>query len=355
MSIILHFFNFLGHCRVVIPRWLDARKELSLKKHNFPYVRPTKAQIKELRTFWGNIKPNLKYVSLYNYGKDKFDVRYIPDDVYYTKIDPYFNDGLSCSSLDDKNFYNLYFPDIRQPQTIARKNNNVYLDNEYNIINEEDVVRKCVEQKKVVVKQSTLSDGGKNIVFWTVADGEDKLRLTIQNSRNFVIQEVITQHHSIGKVHPHSLNSIRILTLTLDNDVRVLSTIVRMGANGANVDNGHSGGIFCGVDNNGRFKNVAYTYMSGQRFDEVHPTTQVKFSDCYIPNYDACLEYVKKLAPRLCRVSRLTSWDLTVDENEKPVLIEVNLAYGGLFFHQIANGPVFGDITKQIIDTVLCR
>lgn len=54
-----------------------------------------------------------------------------------------------------------------------------------------------------------------------------------------------------------------------------------------------------------------------------------------------------------CRVSRLTSWDLTVDKNEEPVLIEVNLAYGGLFFHQIANEPVFGDLTKKVLSEVL--
>lgn len=352
MSRLVDIFNHLGRWRIVIPRYIDSRKELSLKKGNYPYERPTKEQKQELKTLWGKHKPNLKYVSLYNYKQDKFDARYIPDDIYYTKIDPYFNDGISCSSLDDKNFYNLYFPDIKQPKTIARKNGNIYLDERYDIIDIETVVRLCITQQRVVIKKSTLSDGGKNIVFWSVSDGEEKLRSALSAVDNFVVQEIVAQHNSIGKIHPSSLNSIRILTLTLENEVKVLSTIVRMGANGSNVDNGHSGGIFCGVDNDGRFKNVAYTYMDGQRFDDVHPTTHIKFTDCRIPNYPKCLELVKKLAPRLCRVSRLTSWDLTVDENENPVLIEVNLAYGGLFFHQIANGPVFGELTNRVLKEV---
>jgi hypothetical protein len=146
-----------------------------------------------------------------------------------------------------------------------------------------------------------------------------------------------------------------MLTLIFENKVHILSTIVRMGANGSNVDNGHSGGIFCGVDSCGRFKDVAYTYMTGDRYDNVHPTTSVRFSDCYIPNFDKCKDVVTGLAPRLCRVSRLTSWDLTVDKDGEPVLIEVNLAYGGLFFHQIANGPVFGDLTKTVIDEVFLK
>lgn len=52
-------------------------------------------------------------------------------------------------------------------------------------------------------------------------------------------------------------------------------------------------------------------------------------------------------------MSRLTSWDLSVDVEGNPVLIEVNLAYGGLFFHQITNGPVFGDLTEDIINEVI--
>ena len=60
-----------------------------------------------------------------------------------------------------------------------------------------------------------------------------------------------------------------------------------------------------------------------------------------------------QLGSRLTSFSRLTSWDLSVNENGEPILIEVNLAYGGLFFHQIANGPVFGDLTEDIIREVI--
>ena len=126
-----------------------------------------------------------------------------------------------------------------------------------------------------------------------------------------------------------------------------------MGANGSNVDNGHSGGVFSGIDNSGRLKDCAYNYMTGRKFEKKHPTTGSVLSDSVIPNYEKCKELVVKLAPRLTSFSRLTSWDLSVDECGEPILIEVNLANGGLFFHQIANGPVFGDMTKEVIDEVI--
>lgn len=352
MSKIVEWYNRLGKLRVKIPRLIDSYKEFNLKKKNFPYRKPTKEQFKAIKAFWGDIKPSLKYLSLYNFHNESFDPRYIPDDMYYGTIDTYFNNGIDCFALDDKNFYNLYFPDVKQPKTIARKNSGIYTDNNYQIITLDKVISLCEIQGSVIIKQSTLSNGGNNIIFWDISKGIDNLRKNIINAKNIIIQEIVEQHQDIGKVHPSSLNSIRMLTLTYENQVHILSTIVRMGANGSNVDNGHSGGIFCGVDNCGRFKNVAYTYMTGDRYDNIHPTTNIRFSDCRIPNFDKCKEAVTRLAPRLCRISRLTSWDLTVDKNCEPVLIEVNLAYGGLFFHQIANGPVFGDLTKKILDEV---
>lgn len=36
----------------------------------------------------------------------------------------------------------------------------------------------------------------------------------------------------------------------------------------------------------------------------------------------------------------------------EPVLIEANLRYGELDFHQLNNGPVFGKDTKKILDEV---
>ena len=355
MSKIVDLYNRLGLLRVKIPRLIDAHKELKMKKDNFPFKQPTKEQYEAIKSFWRGIKPNIKYLSLYNYDNEVFDPRYIPDDIYYTKVDMYFNNGIECFSLDDKNLYDLYFPDVKQPKTIARKNNGLFTNEKYEIISLQSVVERCRAQGEVIIKKSTLSNGGKNITFWRVTDGDDILITLLAEPHNYIIQEVVSQHSSIGKIHPSSLNSIRVLSLTYENQVHILSTIVRMGVNGNNVDNGHSGGIFCGVNNDGQFKDMAYSYMTGERFYDIHPSSNVKFSDCHIPNFTVCKETIKRLAPRLSRFSRLTSWDFTIDTDGNPVLIEVNLAYGGLFFHQIANGPVFGELTERVLNEIFNR
>lgn len=60
-----------------------------------------------------------------------------------------------------------------------------------------------------------------------------------------------------------------------------------MGANGNKVDNGHSGGCFAEIDDNGGIKDVAYEYMTGKRYLNNHPTTSAKFSESVMPNFDA--------------------------------------------------------------------
>lgn len=66
------------------------------------------------------------------------------------------------------------------------------------------------------------------------------------------------------------------------------------------------------------------------------------------------LELVKSLHPQIPHF-RLVSWDVAINEDGKPILIEVNLKYGELDFHQLNNGSLFGEDAAGILDEVFCR
>ena len=68
-----------------------------------------------------------------------------------------------------------------------------------------------------------MSNGGDNIIFWDKSQGTDILRKSIVSAKNAIIQEIIEQHSALGKVHPHSLNSIRMLTLIFENKVHMIA------------------------------------------------------------------------------------------------------------------------------------
>lgn len=363
---ILSVYDWISEWRVRLPRLIDARKEFRMKKPYLNCSRITAQQERAAKKYWGKLygKIDNRYLSLYNSYSDEFDPRYVPDDLYYGIIDTYFNKALECAAVDDKNWYDLYFADVKQPLTIARKVNGTFLNRAYKMITIEEAMNLCVEAEAVVLKKATLSEGGKGIQFWQRQENEDCcvgensrsadiLFNILNNSDDIIVQKLINQHPNIGQLHANSVNTIRILTMMWGNQVEVLSAIIRMGANGSKVDNGHSGGCFAGIDDSGRVKDVAYDYMTGERYLHRHPTSGAKFSDTVIPNFEDCKSLVRNLAPRLSRVSRLTSWDLSIDECGEPILLEVNLCWGGLFFHQIANGPIFGDKAVEILEKIL--
>ena len=49
---------------------------------------------------------------------------------------------------------------------------------------------------------------------------------------------------------------------------------------------------------------------------------------------------------------KMVSWDFAVNEHGNPIMIEANLCLGELDFHQLNNGPLFGEDTKKILDEV---
>ena len=66
------------------------------------------------------------------------------------------------------------------------------------------------------------------------------------------------------------------------------------------------------------------------------------------------METIKKLHPFIPHF-RMVSWDFSVNEDGMPILIEANLMYGELEFHQLCNGPIFGDDTEEILKEVFSK
>ena len=306
-----------------------------------------------VKKVWHGIKVNKYWLRFYNSiergEKRPFDARYLPLDIQYCFIDDWFNNTQEALIMDDKNWYDLFFFDVNRPKTIARITRHLFFDSDYNNISLDEVVKRCSAEKHVILKPTVGTSGGSGIEFWDESQSPELLRDFLKKHDNYVVQSIIRQHEEINKIYPHSVNSIRIVTCNYEGSTSVLSAVIRMGENGNKLDNASKGGLFCGIDEFGNLRKYAYN-KRGDKF-LTHPQGAV-FADCHIPNYDKCKELVVKLANRFLRISRLISWDLAIDDNGEPTLIEVNLCYGGTDIHQIANGPLYGDKTEEILEKV---
>lgn len=306
---------------------------------------------KEIVNYWGKYtsKFNTIWHKYYSSRNGIYDVRYIPDDLYYTIIDQHFNNRKYGWGVNDKNYYKLWFKDVKQPETLVRKINNILYNDDYEIISEEQAIEKCFEYEELIIKPSVETGGSKGIVFWHKSQGIEKLKYLIKHTNsNLVIQKMIIQHKNLNDIHSTSVNTIRTISLLLKGEVHILSSVLRMGIDGSKVDNASAGGITCGIKESGQLKDVAYS-AHGIKYEK-HPQGYI-FSECVIPSYDKVLKMIKKQHVKMAHF-RLISWDIAIDKDGEPILIEANLRNGQCDFHQFNNGPLFGDLTDEVLSEV---
>lgn len=325
-------------------------KELKIKENLSKGKLVDKKAIEEV---WKGIYVNDVWSRYYNgierEKKGAFDARYIPLDIEACFVDDWFNDINAALAIDDKNMYDMYFHDVNMPKTVGRIINHTFLDEKYNSISIDTLLERCSLAKHIIMKPSIGSMAGHGIVFWNEDEGVDVLKKFLLEHDNYLLQELIHQHEEINKIYPQSVNSIRIVTCNFKGKTEVLSAVIRVGQGGNKLDNASQGGLFCGINEDGTLKKYGYT-----KYGEtctVHPQGTV-FAQCHIPSFDKCKEMVINLSNRFLRISKLISWDLAVDEHGEPMIIEVNLCYGGTDIHQIANGPLFGNKTEEVLDCV---
>lgn len=280
-----------------------------------------------------------------------FYIDYIPDWIYYAIIDPFYNDWELAKRVDNKCNYQMMFPNCRQPYGILYRMNNIWFNHDRQVVSE-NRISNIIEQENgfLFVKIATESCGGQGVK--RCSGVKETMAAVASISGDLVIQREVKQSEVTKKLNPTSLNTVRILSVLSNKGVKVYSMILRCGVGGSFVDNASSGGITVGIEQNGRLKSSAYDKY-GNMFSS-HPTTQVPFSQIIIPNIEACINLVMQLHPLLPNF-RMVSWDIALDEDNNPILIEANLKDGGLDVHQLNNGPIFGEDTISILEEVFSQ
>lgn len=313
----------------------------------------TKEQHKEIdNLFTKYIKVRHSAHKFYTEKTGQFDKYYIPDSIFQYIIDPFYNSWKKANVIDNKCYYHRMFTDFKLPQLIVYRLAGLWYNDLDEIITEKTAEELIFRHKECFIKKAVNSWGGTGVAFFdtTSQTKEDLKHVLLKDQTDLVIQAAVVQHPDIAILNPDSLNTIRIISmLRQDGSVKIYSSLLRMGLKGFKVDNASSGGISAGIRTDGRLKNVAYT-NTGVRFTE-HPTSHVHFENVVIPAFAKMQKAVATAHPKFPHF-RLISWDIAVDKDSEPVLIEANLCDGELDFHQLNNGPIFKDDTEAILSEV---
>lgn len=160
-------------------------------------------------------------------------------------------------------------------------------------------------------------DNGKLFIDRNPSTVEDLKWLT--SNGHYLLQETVVQHTVLQKLNPSCVNTLRIVTISDGHQIQYLSGIIRMGIGNSITDNITSGGIGCGIQDDG--------FLMKEGFDgtlrlDRHPDTGVCFDGFKIPWYEEA-----KLLARLMHQSFhcffMIAWDIAITETG-PLVIEAN-------------------------------
>ena len=283
-----------------------------------------------------------------------FSPRYIPSDLWFSHIVPYYSDTILAKAWQDKCIYNILFPDMRRPRTVVKNMAGTFCDDSQNVLAEQEAVQRVLDcGVRFLVKPSVVSGAGKNIRFYDPAQLDrqavsDIFRLY---KHDYIIQEKQPQHPALAALNPDSLNTLRILTFLHRDQVLVLSAILRVGGPGSEMDNVSRGGFQCCVGPDGRLDGPVLTLQDGKATYLTHHPSGIAFRDVIVPSYDKALEAVRSHAAKMAHF-KLIGWDIAIDPEGEPVLVEFNALPG---MNQGTCGPTFGDLTDEVLTEVFGR
>jgi hypothetical protein len=313
----------------------------------------SRAQIREIKSYYKRF--GIKNVNVFShqfyYGcNGLFMPNYMPENLYYTQIEPKLNGEIYAPALSDKNLLSKLFPNVKQPRTIIKNINGFYYNSKSERIDLEQVIDLCEISENIVIKPTLETGGGKNVLLFGCKNGittemdKSLMNLLQEYNKDFIIQNVVSQHPKMEVLNKSSLNTFRVMSYLNFSGVKILSTIVRMGRKGSFTDNASMGGIVCGVHKDGQLNENGYD-QGGKRFIETDEG--IKFKDIVLPFMEDVEFLVNELHLGI-PYFRLISWDLAVDQSGSLVLIEFNVKGQGIGIHELNNGAVISELLPEL-------
>lgn len=319
------------------------------------YAEGEEQWLQRWRKFDNTIKPTA-YRIFSRYVGCNMDI--LPLEYSASKIEPSMTPGAFTDYYNDKNMLHRLFPADYMPQYYLRNVRGHFMDTDYHIISEQqaEVIISNIDAEKIVLKPSREGAGRgfcplykNNGIFYT-KEGES-LTLNYLNrtyKKDYLLTAWAEQSAFAMQFNSSSVNTIRIATYRDSSGmVRLLGAGMRFGAVGADLDNAHCGGVFCGISQDG----VLQTYVCDWLGRKQVVFNDIDFSRAtyVIPNWNDVQQFAVKVSEQVVHHD-LVALDIYLDKVDAPKLIEINVGGFGSWFFQFAGFPTFGKYTDEIVE-----
>jgi hypothetical protein len=341
-----------------IYRFYENQFRRYLRLHGYPNVKVTgeDAYLLKWKQLSNRIEPYSYRLYSHYLGNNP---NIAPEDLVHSQFEASLNPMRFRSYYSDKNTYNLYIPAENLPRTIARRiHGSCLLDENYQSL-DCSLTQSLLPYEKVILKPTIDTNSGAGVMLFVKKEEnwcyvkDENIKLTEQFlydfSDDFIVQECLVQHNSLAALNPTSINTLRVAAYrsVKDEVPHVLASIVRVGKSGEFVDNAHAGGRFIGIDvHTGKLHQTSFDQFGNaqSKWNNVNYAT----SQHIVPSWEQVKALVEKVTSRLYHV-RLVAFDITVDSNGVPKLVELNVNGFAPWPFYYTGQDVFGEYTDEII------
>lgn len=175
---------------------------------------------------------------------------------------------------------------------------------------------------------------GEGIEKLRVADFADaKAALDYVRKKDLLaLEQVLEQHPDMAKLHPQSVNTMRIVTDRVGEKIYIAYIVVKIGRGDGYCDNSGQGGVICRVDpKTGRIISPATDDYFNVFYK--HPDTGITFRGYQLPMVDEAIAFAKEAAMVVPQIRHI-GWDIAITP-DGPAMIEGN-DYPGTDLCQLA-------------------
>ena len=171
------------------------------------------------------------------------------------------------------------------------------------------------ENQRIILKpaDSSCGNGVQILDIEKIENVAETVKSALKNNKRGLIAEtLIIQTERMAKLHPQSVNTIRVTTLRMNDRIEIVHPFLRVGRGDSVVDNGGAGGLLCAIDP--ATGTVTHTGDELGRKFAVHPETGEPIIGFVIPKW----EEAKTLARELAMVTpsnRYSGWDLALTDD----------------------------------------
>ncbi len=312
-----------------------------------------------IENYGKKIKPY--WHKLYEKCSGVFNIEYLPEYLYSTKIEFQLNPFKKSQVLADKSLTEiLYSKFVLVPSTYGLNSDGIYYGTNRKVISESHLILELKNCGICIIKPTVGSSSGKSIQLLDIRNGVDVntnrsiLDIFRKFEKNFIIQERINQNYELSTIYPYSLNTLRIITFISEESIQTGPITLRMGTDGKIVDNIHAGGLAIYVNDVGELSPKAYRLGYGDNTISygMHPDTGIVFRGYKLSFIPKLIEKAKALHSYTPGLG-IISWDFAYDMNSNIVLIESNTLGQSVWFPQMISGiPLFKDKTKQMLAVI---